>query len=187
VVIIASTLVGAERLISIRSASSTTTAEAASYTTSLISGLELLIIWTLTTLIIHGLSRLMKGKGSLKRFFAMNGLAYLPILIQALLSIIDVAFFNPTGASPLANQPLLSVLMSELNILNLISLGLTLVAVSANYGLNWKKALVAVIVPVIILLALGFIGLPLTRTGSTIFRGFGVFGTGRGGFTPSGG
>jgi hypothetical protein len=187
VVLIASTLVGVETIINTRSGSSTAASSTASYTSAVISGVELLIIWALSTLLIHGLSRLMKGKGSLRRFFTMNGLAYIPILVQALLSIIDIALFSPIGTSLLASQPLLSVLMSELNILNLISLGLTMVAVSVNYGLSRKKALVIVIVPVIILLALGFIGLPIARTGSSIFRGLGSFGFGRGGFTPPGG
>jgi hypothetical protein len=187
VVLIASILVGAESLFNTRGTASTTAAiSTASYISAAYSGFELLIIWLLSTLLIHGISRLMKGKGSLKRFFTMNGLAFLPILVQGLLSIIDVAVFSPIGASPIANQPLLTVLMSELNLLNLISLGLTVVAVSTNYGISRKRAIVGVIVPVIILLALGLVGLPVTRTGSTIFRGFGIFGGGRGGFAPGG-
>jgi hypothetical protein len=188
VVIVASILAGAEGLINTRSTGSTTAAiTTASYTSAAYSGFELLIIWVLSTLLFHGLSRLMKGKGSLRRFFTMNGLAFLPILVQGLLSVIDVALFSPIGASPIANQPLLTVLMSELNLLNLFSLGLTVVAVSTNYGLSRKRAVLGVIVPVIILLVLGLVGLPINRTGSTIFRGLGGFGIGRGGFTPPGG
>ncbi len=64
--------------------------------------------WVLSSLIIHGSSRLLKGKGSLRRFFAMNGFAYVPILIQSILSVLDV-MFSGVLRSPLASQPTSSI------------------------------------------------------------------------------
>ncbi len=146
-----------------------------------------IITWAISTLIIHGTSRLLKGKGGLKRFFAMNGFAYLPILLQGLLSVADVGLTGGTGSSPLASQPGLEVLLTQFNLLNLAALVLSGVAVTANYGLSRKRAAVAVLVPVVIFLALGFLGVPLGGGRST-GRGFSLFPRGSGGIriTPGG-
>ncbi len=159
-----------------------------SYMTIILGVVISLGTWVLSSLIIHGSSRLLKGKGSLRRFFAMNGFAYVPILIQSILSVLDV-MFSGVSRSPLASQPLLQLLLTQFNILSLIAIALSAVAVMANYGLNRKRAVVAVLIPVILILALGLLGIPIGVGRSNAFRGIGgLFGRGGGGgFVPPGG
>jgi hypothetical protein len=159
-----------------------------SYTTFLLGVVVSLGTWVLSSLIIHGSSRLLKGKGSLRRFFAMNGFAYVPILIQSLLSIADVALSGVTR-SPLVSQPIIQLLLTQFNLLSLISIALSAIAVTANYGLNRKRAVIAVLIPVILILALGLLGIPIGVGRSNAFRGIGgLFGRGGGGgFVPPGG
>jgi hypothetical protein len=151
-----------------------------SYTTSATSFLIPLAVWAASTLIIHLDSRLMRGKGGLRSFYAMNGVAYLPILLQSLLSIVDVSTSPTIPRSAVSSDPLLGVLLGQFNVLNLVSLGLSAVAVMANYGLNRKRAVLAVLIPVLIFLALGLVTTPLgvapSRGGSPSPFRFGFFG-----------
>lgn len=167
--------------------SSGTAVGALIYVTAALGAVISIIIWAISTLITHGTSRLLRGKGGLKRFFAMNGFAYLPILLQGLLSVADVSLTGGTGTSPLASQPVLEALLTQFNLLNLAALVLSGIAVTANYGLSRKRAAVAVLVPVVIFLVLGLLGIPLGGGRST-GQGFGLFPRGLGGFriTPGG-
>jgi hypothetical protein len=157
------------------------------YITAVLGAAIAIATWAISTLIIHGTSRLLKGKGSLRRFFAMNGFAYIPILVQGLLSVADVSLTGGTVVSPLANQPALEVLLTQFNLLNLAALVLSGIAVTVNYKLSRKRAAVAVLVPVVIFLVLDFMGVPLGGGRST-GRGFSLFPRGAGGIriTPGG-
>jgi hypothetical protein len=160
---------------------SSTGVSAFSYTTLVLGVVVSLGTWVLSSLIIHGSSRLLKGKGSMRRFFAMNGFAYVPILVQSLLSVADV-MLSGVSRSPLSSQPILQLLLTQFNLLSLIGIALSAVAVMANYGLNGKRAVVAVLIPVILILALGLLGIPIGVGRSNTFRGFGgLFGRGGGG------
>jgi len=162
------------------------TAGAVIYITAVLGAVISIIFWAISTLLTHGTSRLLRGRGSLKHFFARNGFAYLPILLQGLLSIADVSLTSGTGTSPLASQPELEMLLTQFNLLNLAAIVLSGIAVTANYGLSRKRAAVAVLVPVVIFLALGFLGIPLGG-GRAAGRGFSLFPRGLGGFRFPGG
>ena len=187
VVLLAATLTGVEDLVGFGGTASAASLGSGRLLTFAATLGEVFLVWILSTALIHGLSRLMHGKGSMRRLYALNGFAYIPIALQVLFSVIDVVIFTP-GASPATGQ--LSILLSELNLFNLATIALSTLAVASNYGFSRRRSLVIVLVPVLILLVLGLLGLPVARTGGTSIRGVFGFGGrgvgGGGGFAPGG-
>jgi hypothetical protein len=172
------------------------TAGTSVYISAAISFGTYLVLWLVSSLVIHASARVLKGKGSLRRFLAMNGLAYIPLVIQGLLSVVDVVM-SPTIPQSATGLGIIGILLGEFNVFNSMTLILSAVAAMANYDLSRKKAAVAVLIPVVISLALTFIGVPISLSGGgsrSVLRGFGILGgggrafgggfTGGGGFTP---
>jgi len=174
-----------------KSTFTSSTAGTSIYITAAISFGTYLVLWLVSSLIIHASARVLKGKGSLRRFLAMNGFAYIPLVIQGLLSVLDVVM-SPTIPQSATGLGIVGVLLGEFNVFNSATLILSAVAAMANYGLSRKKAAVAVLIPVAISLALTFTGFGISLGGGSrsAFRGLGILGGGGrtigGGFTGGG-
>ncbi len=95
VVLVAALLTAASVIIEAgKSTFASSTVGTSVYITAAISFGTYLALWLVSSLVIHAMARVLKGKGSLRRFLAMNGFAYIPLVIQGLLSIVDVMTFT---------------------------------------------------------------------------------------------
>lgn len=104
-------------------------------------------LWSIVTFVIHYVSVLLGGKGGMKRFFAMCGFAYFPIVIQKVLQIVvDLINITPAQSSA-AEQDFLGLLLDHFNLFKILVLFLVAIAVMVNYGLNAKKAVIATLAP----------------------------------------
>jgi hypothetical protein len=123
-----------------------------------------IVSWSLFTLVVHSVSVLLGGKGERRRFFAMCGYAYLPIVVQQVLQIIiDLVNISTLAQSPLTEQGLIGIFLNHFNLFKVLVLFLVAVAVMANYNLNGKRAVMATLVPdvAVIILSLIFVSLNL--------------------------
>jgi len=107
-----------------------------------------IVSWSIFTLVIHYVSVLLGGKGDRKRFFAMCGFAYLPIVIQEVLRVIDdLINISTLAQSPATEQGLIGLLLNHFDLFKVMVLFLVAVAVMVNYNLNAKRAVLATLVP----------------------------------------
>lgn len=123
-----------------------------------------IVSWSLFTLVVHSVSVLLGGKGERRRFFAMCGYAYLPIVVQQVLQIIiDLVNISTLAQSPLTEQGLIGIFLNHFNLFKVLVLFLVAVAVIVNYNLSAKRAVVATLVPdvAVIILSLIFLSLNL--------------------------
>lgn len=127
-------------------------------------GVSILLGWILSTLLMHGLSHLLGGQGSLRKFFAIHGLAASPFLVNYLARTLD-AYLISQGAAInyfLLNRGIESrffkaVLdMNLLNIFGLYSLILVVVGLQENYELSRGKALLIALSPWLLYFVLNF-------------------------------
>lgn len=126
---------------------------------------SMLIGFVLSTLIIHGISYLLGGKGSLKRFFAIQGFAAAPAALNQLIRVVD-AYTVGSGTLVgyfVANRDVQNRLLRALigtNLLSIFGVASIIFAtygVVANYELSRGKAFAAAIVPWVMYLALNFL------------------------------
>lgn len=128
-----------------------------------------IVSWSIFTLVIHYVSVLLGGKGERKRFFAMCGFAYLPIMIQEVLRVIDdLINISTLAQSPATEQGLIGLLLNHFNLFKVMILFLVAVAVMVNYNLNAKRAIVATLVPDVALIILSLIFFALNLGGSGV-------------------
>ncbi|MBD3205407.1 DUF1282 domain-containing protein [Candidatus Bathyarchaeota archaeon] len=127
-------------------------------------GVSILLGWILSTLLMHGLSHLLGGQGGLRKFFAINGLAASPFLVNYLARTLD-AYLISKGAAInyfLLNRGIESrffkaVLdMNLLNIFGLYSLILVVIGLQENYKLSRGKALLIALSPWLLYFVLNF-------------------------------
>lgn len=127
-------------------------------------GVSILLGWILSTLLMHGLSHLLGGQGSLRRFFAIHGLAASPFLLNYLARIIDSYLISQGAAINyfLLNRGIESRLfkavldMNLLNVFGLYSLILVVVGLQENYELSRSKAFLIGLSPWLLYFVLNF-------------------------------
>jgi hypothetical protein len=127
-------------------------------------GISILIGWILSTMLMHGLSHLLGGQGSLRKFFAMHGLASAPFMVNYLARTLDAYIISQDAAISyfLVNRGIDSRLfkavlnMNLLNIFGFYSLILVIVGLQENYELNRSKALIVGLSPWLLYFALNF-------------------------------
>jgi hypothetical protein len=125
-------------------------------------GVSILLGWILSTLLMHGLSHLLGGKGSIRRFFAIHGMASLPYLINYLIRVIDSYsisnsdvlnyFFLNRNIDSRFFKAILD--MNLLNIFGLYTLILVIYGIKDNYEISRGKTILVSIVPWLLYLAL---------------------------------
>jgi hypothetical protein len=123
-----------------------------------------IVSWSVFTLVVHYVSILLGGKGERKRFFAMCGYAYLPIVVQEVLQVIvDLTNISTLAQSAATEQGLVGLLLNHFNLFKVLVLFLVAVAVMVNYNLSAKRAVVATLVPdvAVIILSILFSALNL--------------------------
>ena len=126
--------------------------------------LRVLIDWALLTLMMHAFATLLSGKGSLRRFFALTGFAYLPLTLQQILRVVDALIAQPSAlvnlyVSNAQATGLMKVIVS-MNLFTLFGLAALVLkgfAISANYESTTRKGVFIAAVPYIIFIVLDLI------------------------------
>lgn len=126
--------------------------------------IKVLVDWALLTLMMHALATLLAGKGSLKRFFAMTGFAFIPITAQQLLRIVDAYTVEPMILADIyiANAGMTGVMkvivsMNVFTVFGVAALALKSYAVSANYGSTVRKGVLVAAAPYLLFVVLDLI------------------------------
>jgi hypothetical protein len=126
--------------------------------------IRVLIDWALLTLMMHAFATLLSGKGSLRRFFALTGFAYLPLTLQQVLRVVDALIAQPSAlvniyVSNAQATGLMKVIVS-MNLFTLFGLAALVLkgfAVSENYESTTRKGLLIAAVPYILFIILDLI------------------------------
>ncbi len=118
------------------------------------SGISIIVGWTASTLLMHGVGKLSGGNGSMKRMFALHGFASLPSLFNQLLRVIDASIMDSASVAGyfLASQNLGKFLTAFVganlfNIWGLATIGLLILAVEENYELSRTRSVLVVLLP----------------------------------------
>jgi hypothetical protein len=139
-------------------------------TMGLFSGIGLafaiLIGFVLSTMIMHGVSVLIGGSGTLGAFFAMHGFATIPHLINYLIRLVDAYTIQPdvlvgyyVENREVGNKLFRSLMASGLtNVFGLAVLVYLTYAVMANYKLSSGKAFAVAFIPYLLAFAVNFFG-----------------------------
>lgn len=122
---------------------------------AVVAAIVTLLGWLLSTLIYHAVSHLIGGKGNLKRMFALNGYASVPILGLHLLRFLYYTVLNQP-VSTISNTRL-HLIFGSFNVFTVIALILTGVAVMINYGLSGRRSALIALLPTILILVFGLV------------------------------
>lgn len=128
------------------------------------AGVSMLVAWTFTGLVLHLLGRFSGGEGSLRRFYALYGLAAVPGLLNQVLRVADA---RTVDASELVGYFLLyrempagllkAVIGANLvNVWSLAGLVLTSLCLQENYRIGGGRAFLFALLPSLALVALTF-------------------------------
>jgi hypothetical protein len=113
------------------------------------NGIGVIIRWLIPTILIILMAKILVGGGNSKRMFAMTGFASIPLIIQQVLRILDAYMISVKEVAVLTASRIpattlpLRILNQTLNIFNIfgiLTLILTVFAVSANYEAKISKA-----------------------------------------------
>jgi hypothetical protein len=125
---------------------------------------SILIGFILSTMIMHGVSVLMGGTGTLGAFFAMHGFATIPHLINYFLRVVDAYTIKPdvlvsyyVENGQIGDKLLRSLMRSGLtNVFGLAVLVYLTYAVIANYKLSSGRAFMVALLPYLLAFAVNF-------------------------------
>ena len=128
------------------------------------TGVSLLIGWIVSTVVLHGLSMLSGGDGSMKRFFAINGYVSFPRLLNQMLRLVDAFILESDSlkeyfiaSNGIQNKLLKSIIeVNVINIWGLASLVLLVVGLEENYKLSRGRSMLLALIPSLLLFILIF-------------------------------
>ena len=128
------------------------------------AGITILLGWVAGTLLMHGLSRLSGGDGSMKAFFAMHGFASVPGLLNQLLRVVDSSIMDTNSLAgyfvayrDISSKALKALMGTNLvNVWGLATVALLIIAVEENYGLSRTRAIMIVLLPSVVYFLLNY-------------------------------
>ena len=128
------------------------------------AGVTILLGWVAGTFLMHGLSRLSGGDGSMRAFFAMHGLASVPSIFNQLLRVVDASIMDSNSLAgyfvayrEIGSKALRALIGTNLvNVWGLATVALLVVAVEENYGLNRTRAVMIVLLPSLVYFLLNY-------------------------------
>jgi hypothetical protein len=129
------------------------------------SSVTILAGWALSTAIMHGLSNLAGGRGSMKRFFAMHGFAAAPHAFNYALRTVDAyvsssqALVDYYRASKEVSVKLLRAVLGTnmFTVFGVAGLIYVTYALSENYQLDRRRASLIALVPVLMYVFLSYL------------------------------
>lgn len=145
---------------------------------AVVAVISTLLGWVLSTVIYHAGARLLGGKGSLNRLFALGGYASLPLLGLQLLRFVYYSVLGQPVSTAATTS--LDLLFDAFNVFTVAALILTGVAVMINYGLTGRKSALIALLPTFIVIALGLVAMAMASSAPTQTNG-GIFGLRPGG------
>lgn len=129
------------------------------------AAVTILLGWTLSTVVMHGMSNLAGGRGSLKRFFAMHGFASVPYAVNYALRTVDayvsssqalVAYY--TASREVGPKILRAVLDTNMvTVFGAAGLFYATYALAENYQIDRRRASLIALVPVLLYVFLNFL------------------------------
>lgn len=133
-------------------------------TSGIASGVSLLVGWVFTGLLLHLLGKFSGGDGSMKRYFALYGLATVPALLNQVLRVVDASIMDSASLIGyfVSYRDLPSKFVKAFigaNLLNVWSLaGIALVTLSLeeNYGVGRGRAVLIALVPSVLYFSLNY-------------------------------
>ena len=118
------------------------------------SGITILIGWSASTLLMHGLGKLSGGNGSMKRMFALHGFASVPSLLNQLIRVVDASIMDSASIAGyfLSYQSMGKFVTAFIgaNLMNLwgiATIALLVLAVEENYELSRTRSVMVVLMP----------------------------------------
>ena len=128
------------------------------------AGVTIILGWVAGTFLMHGLSRLSGGDGSMRTFFAMHGFASVPSLLNQLLRVVDASIMDSTSLAgyfvayrEIGSKVLRALIGTNLlNVWGLATVALLVIAVEENYGLNRTRAVMIVLLPSVVYFMLNY-------------------------------
>ena len=128
------------------------------------TGVSLLIGWIISTVVLHGLGMLSGGDGSVKRFFAINGYAAIPRLLNQVLRLMDAFIMDSESLkmyfisyNDIQSKLLKSIIeVNVINIWGIASLALLVVGLEENYKLSRGRSILLAILPSLLMFILIF-------------------------------
>ena len=129
------------------------------------SSVTILAGWALSTAIMHGLSNLAGGRGSMKRFFAMHGFAAAPHAFNYALRTVDAyvsssqALVDYYRASQEVSVKLLRAVLGTnmFTVFGVAGLIYVTYALAENYQLDRRRASLIALVPVLMYVFLSYL------------------------------
>jgi hypothetical protein len=111
--------------------------------------------WFLSNLGYQGVSLFFGSHGNLKRMLTLSGYASIPMLFQAASRFV---YFFLSGEKPnlAVSKSLFSILLEHFTIFSIITLILTVYAISENYNLSLKKSTLIALIPILLLIIVRF-------------------------------
>jgi hypothetical protein len=128
------------------------------------AGVSMLIGWVISTLVLHGLGKVSGGDGTMKRFFAINGLVSVPGLLNQVLRVVDANIMDSASLVGyfIAYRDIQSKLVKAvigvnlLNIWSLASLVLLVIGLEESYKLTRGRAILVALIPTTLLFMLSY-------------------------------
>lgn len=129
------------------------------------AAVTILLGWTLSTVVMHGMSNLAGGRGSVKRLFAMHGFASTPYAVNYALRTVDayvsssqalVAYY--TASREVGPKILRAVLDTNMvTVFGVAGLFYATYALAENYQIDRRRASLIALVPVLLYVFLNFL------------------------------
>ena len=115
-------------------------------------------------LVIHGIAKITRSNGVLKKAFAINGFASLPLLVQQMFKVFDSFFSSPESliTFQLAKMEITGRFMktvARMNFFTVFGIATWIIigfGVSVNYGMTRRRSLIIALVPYLLLFAFNF-------------------------------
>ncbi len=128
------------------------------------AGVSMLVVWAVSTLILHGLGKVSGGDGSMKRFFAINGFVAVPSLLNQVLRVVDASIMDSASLVGyfVAYQEISSKLVKAIigvNILNIwaiAGIALLVIGLEENYKLDRGRAILVALIQTVLMFALTY-------------------------------
>ncbi|MCW4012839.1 MAG: YIP1 family protein [Candidatus Bathyarchaeota archaeon] len=121
------------------------------------AGISILVGWSASTLLMHGLGKLSGGNGSMKRMFALHGFASVPSLLNQLIRVVDASIMDSASlASYFVSYRSLGKILTAfiganlMNLWGIATIALLVLAVEENYELSRTRSVMVVLLPSVV-------------------------------------
>ena len=134
--------------------------------TAIIAFIITILGWLLSTIIFHGFSIVLGGKGSFNKMIVLSGYAYTPMVIQQVLRLGYFSIVGPVEINLGIGQ--VGGLLNYFTVFSILTMFLVGVAVMTNYGLSGRKAALVALSPTLLIILLALALRPIMGNSSNL-------------------